>query len=78
VAYSEKQDECPDIPRLCELLPKVHSGLLCQSSTPLRLNMLRTSLDVEWKGTGGLRGPQNGSDHCSGVNVPSGLGVLPG
>jgi len=33
---------------------------------------------VEWKGTDGLRGPQNGGDHCSGVGVLSGLGALLG
>jgi len=29
------QDGCPGFPRLCELLPEVHSGLFCQSLIPL-------------------------------------------
>ena len=77
VAYSEKQDRRPGFPRLCELLLKVYSGLLCQSSTSLRLNTLQTSLDIEWKETGSLRGSQNSGNYRSSVNVPLGLGALP-
>jgi len=35
MAYSGEQDGRPGFPRLRELLLKVHSGLFCQSSTPL-------------------------------------------
>jgi len=40
VAYSGKQDGRPGFPGLRQLLPQVHLGFLCQSSTPLRLNTL--------------------------------------
>ena len=39
-------------------------------------DMLWTSLDIEWKRAGSLWGPQNSSDHCSSINVPSGLGAF--
>jgi len=35
MAYSGEQNEHPGFPRLRELLPEVHSGLFCQSSTSL-------------------------------------------
>ena len=35
MAYSREQDGRPGFPRLRELLLEVHSGLFCQSSTPL-------------------------------------------
>jgi len=35
MAYFKEQDRRPGFPRLHELLPEVHSGLFCQSSTPL-------------------------------------------
>ena len=35
IAYSGEQDGRPGFPRLCELLPEVHLGLFCQSSTLL-------------------------------------------
>ena len=54
VAYSGKQDGRPGFPGLRQLLLKVYPGFLCQSSIPLQLNTLRTSLDVEWKGIDGL------------------------
>jgi len=54
VAHSGKQNRRPGFPRLRQLLLKVYLRFLCQSLTPLRLNALRTSLDVEWKGTDGL------------------------
>ena len=57
VAYSGKQNGRPGFPGLCQLLLQVHLGFLCQSLTPLRLNMLQTSLDMEWKGAGSLRRP---------------------
>ena len=77
MAHSREQDRRLGLPRLHELLPKVHSGLLCQSSTPLQLNMLRTSLDMKWKGIGGLQRPQNSGNHYSSISVSSGIGPLP-
>ena len=77
VAHSKEQDGRSDLPRLYKLLLKVHSELLYQSSTPLWLNMLQTSLDMEWKGTGSLWRPQNSGDHCSSVSVSSGIRPLP-
>jgi len=76
VVYSGKQDGRPGFPRLCKLLLKVHSRLLHHSSTPLWPDTLWTSLDVEWKRKDGLWGPQNSGNHCSNVNVPSGLKSL--
>jgi len=35
MAYSGEQDGRLGFPRLCKLLPEVHLGLFCQSSTPL-------------------------------------------
>jgi len=76
MAYSGEQDGHSGLLRFCKFLLEVHLGLLCQSSTPLQPNMLQTGLDMEQKGTGGLRRPQNSGNHCSGVSVSSGIGPL--
>jgi len=76
MAYSGEQDGRSGLLRFCEFLPKVHLGLLCQSSTSLRLNTLRIGLDVKRKGAGSLQRPQNSGNHCSSVSVSSGIGPL--
>ena len=76
VAHSGKQDGHPGFPRFHKLLPKVYLRLLCHSPTPLWPDMLWASLDMEWKRTGCFWGPQNSTNHCSSVNVSSGLRAL--
>ena len=48
MAYSGEQDGCPGFPRLCELLPEVHSGLFCQSQ-PL-FDLTRSEQVWTWSG----------------------------
>ena len=76
VVHSKEQDGHSGLSRFRKLLLKVHLGLLHQGSTPLWLNMLWTSLDMGWKGTGSLWRSQNSGNHCSSISISSGIGPL--